>query len=143
MSESEKNPATEPLFVNLIQSLAAGALQQLGKLVNPATGRAEANLEAARISIDLIEALERKTRGNVSDAERRMLAETLTMLRLNYVETAEAAKKTQTPASGASAPGSESAAEAPKTETAPPGEAAPKAEGPPSGEPPRFHKSYG
>lgn len=136
MAETEKNSATEPLFVNLIHSLAAGAMQQLGKLVHPETGRTETNLEAARLSIDLIEALERKTRGNVSDGERRLLAETLTMLRLNYVETAEAAKAKPPPAAAPEAGG----AAAPNAAKA--GEKPPAADGE-SGAPPRFHKSYG
>lgn len=151
MSDANNHPATDPQFLGLIAMWSASALQAMGKLINPATGRTETNLEAARLMIDLLEMLERKTRGNLSDDERRQLRETLTMLRLNYVETASAAP-------AATAGVGQTAASAGESATSPKGESAPPASGPsetpsasasPAGEsakedkPPRFHRSYG
>ena len=133
MTDAENTaPATDPMFIQLIASLSATALQQLGKLVNPATGKAETHLEGARFSIDMVETLERKTRGQLSDEEQRLVSETLTLLRLNYVETAASAPAQPPPSAGEAAP-QDTPKDAPKTETA-----AKKDE-----TPPRYHKSYG
>ena len=43
-----------------------------------------------RHAIDMLGMLEAKTRGNLSDAEAKILSNALTQLRLNYVESAEA-----------------------------------------------------
>lgn len=150
MSDANNTHATDPQFLGLIAMWSASALQAMGKLVNPATGRTETNLEAARLMIDLLEMLERKTRGNLSDEERRQLRETLTMLRLNYVETASAAPAASAGAGESSASAGERAASS-KGESAPasgPAET-PSASGSSTDEsakdekPPRFHKSYG
>jgi len=136
MSESEIPRNTDARFLQLIASWSAAALQALGKLVNPATGRTETDLEAARMLIDLIEMIERKTRGNLSDEERRALRETLTLLRLNYVETA--AEPPKAPAKEGGGPDGNAPRESAKPNAAPA-----SGEPPAPDTPPRFHKSYG
>jgi hypothetical protein len=79
-------PETSVHFMSLILAYHNAALQQLGKLADPQTGKAQKNLEAARHSIDLLETLEVKTRGNLSPDEEKTLREILTLLRLNFVE---------------------------------------------------------
>ncbi len=74
------------LFLSLIFNFQAAALQQMGKMVNPLSGKVERDLEAARQSIDLLECLERKTKGNLSSDEERAMQEILTNLRLNFVD---------------------------------------------------------
>lgn len=74
------------LFMSLIFNFQAAALQQMGKMVSPITGKTERDLGAAKQSIDLLEALERKTRGNLSAEEGKAIQEILTNLRLNYVD---------------------------------------------------------
>jgi hypothetical protein len=75
----------------------------LGKLANPMTGKAEKNLPAARLFIDTLEMLERKTQGNLTADETKVLHATLTDLRLMYVEESktpapeEPAKPTEQP----------------------------------------------
>ncbi len=78
------------LFSHLVMSLASSAMQHLGKLVNPMTNTTETNIEAAQSTIDVIEMLEAKTKGNLDDEEARFLSQTLTALRMNYVETTTA-----------------------------------------------------
>ena len=56
------------------------------KLMNPVTRKIEVNLEAARDTIDTLEALEARSRGNLEPDEARVLKQALTDLRLNYVE---------------------------------------------------------
>lgn len=60
----------------------------LGKVPDPDTGTAHRELDAVREVIGMLEMLERKTRGNVSEGEERELRRVLTLLRLNYVEEA-------------------------------------------------------
>lgn len=152
MSDANNTHITDPQFLGLIAMWSTTALQAMGKLVNPATGRAEKKLEVAQLMIDLLEMLERKTRGNLSDEERRQLRETLTMLRLNYVETASGTPAAMTAEAGAAAASAEgsAAAKSPSDRTAASGAAeTSSASGSSSGEAetedkaPRFHKSYG
>jgi hypothetical protein len=102
-------------FLSLIFSLQAAALQQLGKLVNPLSGQVERDLVAARQSIDLLESLARKTRGNLSRDEERALQDILTSLHLNYVDEVKKGE----PLTGASA-GEDAISDA--AAAAPPGE---------------------
>ncbi|UCG60655.1 MAG: DUF1844 domain-containing protein [Candidatus Zixiibacteriota bacterium] len=76
----------DPHLMQLVLSLHAGAMQQLGKIVSPVSGEIERDLELARYTIDILGMLETKTKGNLSDEESRLLARTLSELRLNYVD---------------------------------------------------------
>ena len=84
MSETRSN---EELFQGLVFSLAAGAMQHLGKTMNPLTNKIEKNLDAAQATIDMLDMLEAKTRGNLSDKESQLLKHILGDLKLNFVET--------------------------------------------------------
>ncbi|MBD3403911.1 DUF1844 domain-containing protein [candidate division GN15 bacterium] len=73
-------------FYQLIVSLHAGAMQQLGKVASPFTGEIERDLDAARGTIDMIDMLKRKTAGNLTDEENRLVEHVLYELRMNYVD---------------------------------------------------------
>lgn len=86
-----QSPETlDALFVNLVMIFKTAAFQQMGKTLNPITGKIEKNLEQARFSIDMIEMLMEKTRGNLSDDLNKFMDSTLLELRMNYVEEAKA-----------------------------------------------------
>lgn len=73
-------------FDTLIASLNASALFSLGALQDPsAEGESQKDLEMARYTIDLLEMLEEKTRGNLSKEEEEMLKHVLYDLRMIYV----------------------------------------------------------
>jgi hypothetical protein len=74
------------LFLQLVLGLQQSAMISLGKLMNPITRKVEADLEAARITIDTLAALEARTRGNLEPDEARVLQQVLADLRLNYVD---------------------------------------------------------
>jgi len=84
--EQENFDKQEAIFLSLIYSFHAAAMQQLGKLVSPVTGKTERDLNAARGTIDVLRTLEVKTRGNLSERESRTLKNILTELQLNYVD---------------------------------------------------------
>ena len=93
------------LFMGLVVSFQVSALQYLGKLVSPHTGKSERNLEAAASSIDMLDMLAQKTRGNLKPEEEHFLKETISHLKLNYVE--ETSKPTESESPEQSPPKSE------------------------------------
>lgn len=81
------------LFVNLVTMLSVTTMQQLGKIINPAAGKAEINLDAAQATIDTLDMLAARTKGNLDNDEARFLKDTLSTLKMNYVETREEEQK--------------------------------------------------
>lgn len=108
------------LFVQLVLGLSQSAMMALGKLMNPITHKVETDLEAARDTIDTLAAVEARTRGNLDPDEARVLQQTISGLRLNYVdvlkqrESAPVASQAGPPAPDAPAP------TAPASEAPPP-----------------------
>ena len=119
------------MFAHLVILLASSTMQHLGKVVNPATNATEVNLEAAQSSIDLLDMLEMKTRGNLDKDEDRFLKTTLAQLKMNFVETANAQP----------APGATPQAGKPAAQPAP--EPAVESGKPSEDEKKKFHKTYG
>ena len=112
------NDKESSLFVSLIISLQTAAMQQLGKLLNPLTGKMERDLAQARVTIDLLSALKNRTRGNLSPEEERIIDVSLTELQLNFVDEMkkeQEAPKVEEEAEG-EAPPVEVAEEAPATQ---------------------------
>ena len=83
------------MFVQLVAMFQAAALQQMGKIKNPVTDQIEKNMEQAQLSIDLIDMLKEKTKGNRSPEEERFISGILQDLKLNYVD--ELAKEPSAP----------------------------------------------
>ncbi len=74
------------LFMGLVYSLTQSAFISLGKLPDPMTGQVERHLDQASQTIDLLAALEEKTKGNLDEEEEKFLTRTISDLRLNYVD---------------------------------------------------------
>lgn len=85
-------------FATLIISLHTQTMILLGKLADPASGELRRNLNAARGTIDLIDTLAVKTKGNLTTDEDKMIQQMLTELRLNYVEESNKPEKIEEPA---------------------------------------------
>jgi hypothetical protein len=123
MSDISSNEMHKAMFMQLVIMLSSSAMQHLGKIINPMTGKTELNLEAAQATIDMVDMIETKTRGNLDRDEERMIKNTLTTLRMNYVETA-------------ASPAAKAAAAVPTPESA-------KVEGgSQETQEPKFHKTY-
>lgn len=86
MSEGASPSRSAALFLQLVMGLQQSGMIALGKLMNPMTRKIEIQLDAARDTIDLMAAVEARTRGNLESDEERVLRQALTDLRLNYVE---------------------------------------------------------
>jgi hypothetical protein len=80
---SEKDTA---LFIQLVMTFQAAAWQQMGKIKNPITDKIERSLDQARYSIDMLEMLRTKTKGNLTDDELKFVNHVLTELQLNFVD---------------------------------------------------------
>ncbi len=81
------NDMNKALFVHLLTMLSMSAMQELGKLKNQLTGKVEVHLDMAQATIDMLDMLEAKTNGNRDAEEEKVLKDTLTMLKMNFVET--------------------------------------------------------
>lgn len=121
LSPEEMNKA---LFSSLVLSLANAAMQHLGKIVNPMVGKTEVNLEAAQSTIDMLDMLAAKTRGNLDAEEERLVKHLLGDLKLNYVDTINQAPATPAPESKSEPIVSANSA-------------------PPADDKAKYHKSYG
>lgn len=74
-------------FGTLVLSLSASALVQLGAAPPPGeSSPARPNLVAAQQTIDILEMLQAKTRGNLTPDEDRLLGSVLHDLHLRFVE---------------------------------------------------------
>ena len=74
------------LFMQLVMQNQQIAMMAMGKLKNPVTQKIDRNLDYAKISIDTLDMLAVKTKGNLSEYEDKYLTEVLKELKLNYVE---------------------------------------------------------
>jgi uncharacterized protein DUF1844 len=83
--QSREEQAASAQFVNLVRNLAATAAANLGEMPNPFTGQVEMDLDGARQVIDLLQALEIKTRGNLTADESRLLESLLYDLKIAIV----------------------------------------------------------
>ncbi len=81
----EKFSREQILFLSLVQSLINSTWISLGKLQNPVTKQTSVNLPEAEMSIDLLEMLKAKTRGNLSYEEQNVLEKALADLKMNYL----------------------------------------------------------
>ncbi len=73
-------------FATFVLSLSHSVLVHLGDAPNPVDGTTDQNLPMARQTIDLLGILEKKTSGNLTGEEERVLQQVLYDLRLRYVE---------------------------------------------------------
>jgi hypothetical protein len=94
MQEAPDARALPPMdFTTFCLSLASSAMIHLGQAPNPENGKSEANLPLAKQTIDILELLEEKTRGNLTAEESRLVSTLLYDLRMRYVEARGGAAK--------------------------------------------------
>jgi uncharacterized protein DUF1844 len=83
---TREEQAASAHFVGLVRNLAASAAANLGEMPNPFTGQVEVDLDGARQVIDLLQALQIKTRGNLTADEVRLVDSLLYDLKLAVVK---------------------------------------------------------
>ena len=80
--EDARDPAS---FVAFIMSIASNAASALGMMEHPVTHQRDVDVELGKHWIDVLGMLQKKTAGNVTPQERRMLEGLLADLRMQYV----------------------------------------------------------
>ena len=84
----------KPDFASFLISLGSTAFVHMGLLPDPESGKTRTpNLGVARQTIDMLELLEVKTRGNLTPDEATLLRNLLTDLRLRFVESSREPKR--------------------------------------------------
>src|SRR6267142_3142322 len=85
-AEADIPDAHDPAsFVNFAMSIASNAASALGMMEHPVTHKREVDLELGKHWIDVLGMLEKKTRGNLSTPEAKILESWLADLRMQYV----------------------------------------------------------
>ena len=85
-AQAQRAPLPAPSFTLLVISLVSQARICLGDMDNPLTKEKQVDLEAAKHHIDMLEMLDAKTSGNLSDDEKKLLDSVLYELRMRYVQ---------------------------------------------------------
>ncbi len=93
MSELTVEQKHQAMFMQLVFSLQQAAWFQLGKIPSPVSNKIERDLVQARYTIDLLDMLHARTKGNLHEEETRMLEHALRELKLNYVDEMDKEKK--------------------------------------------------
>ena len=83
--KSERGPLPKGDFAALISMLVTQAFYALGAIKMEGQEK-EPDLELARYNIDMLETLEEKTKGNLAENEKTVLANTLSQVRMAYVK---------------------------------------------------------
>ena len=86
---AEQTDQCDVQFFQLTFSLHSAAMQQMGKVISPISGKIERDLSMARTTIDMLEMLQRKTAGNLNKDDKELLDRFLYDLRMNYVDEAK------------------------------------------------------
>ncbi len=93
-AEAAKPTAETPkklaAFENLVRMIGSNAAMVLGAYADPNTGQPMIDPDAARELIDMLDALQQKTKGNLAPEEDEMLLDLLGKLKLTYLEISKA-----------------------------------------------------
>ena len=97
MAEEKKNPnqseAFRMDFSTFVLSLNASALIHLGEIPDPASRERTVSLSAAKHTIEILEIIKDKTKGNLDGEEQKLLDDVLFNLRMKYVRGLQPEKK--------------------------------------------------
>ena len=115
-STEQERPKLPPIdFSAFIAELGTTAFAYLGGLQNPETKEVFVDLEMAKRTIDTIDLLKEKTKGNLTAPESNLLDNTLYNLRMTYIRIANNPPSPPTPETSES--GSEPPSEGTKLES--------------------------
>jgi hypothetical protein len=82
-----KEPDYPPInFTNFVLSLSTSALFHFGDFPDPENGKTQKNLPAAKQTIDILDMLNEKAKGNLNENETNLIQGILYELKLRYVK---------------------------------------------------------
>ena len=76
----------DQLFIHLVNTFVQSAWISLGKVKNPVSEKIERNIDQATYYIDLLDMLQNKMKGNLSEWEEQYIIHSLSELKLNYID---------------------------------------------------------
>ena len=85
MSENQLKKEDQ-LFIHLVNTFVQSAWISLGKVKSPVSEELERNLEQATYYIDLLDMLQTKMKGNLSEWEEQYIIHSLSELKLNFID---------------------------------------------------------
>jgi len=136
----ERDEIHSALFAQMVMQQASLAMMFLGVTPHPETGKKLFDLDSAQMFIAQLDMLEAKTRGNLSEDEAALLKQSLTTVRMAFVQAVNSDDPSKTPEEPAPAPGAQSA---PAPHATPGAEASPAPEpSPDDDERKKFVKKY-
>ena len=98
--EGKKEPTLPPAnFMTLISTFTTQAMLALGEIEIPGAEGRRVDLKMARYAIDSLGVIQEKTKGNLTDDEKKALDGVLQDLRLRFVQKTKEQGKVQTPES--------------------------------------------
>jgi hypothetical protein len=86
--KSHRGPLPEGDFAALVSMLVTQALFALGLIQVEGQKDREPDLELAKYNIDMLETIQEKTKGNLTEEEKKVLENTLSQVRMAYVKLA-------------------------------------------------------
>ena len=88
-NQSDGPPPPKPDITQIFHTFGMQALMACGKMVNPVTQKYETDTNLAQFHIGVLDELQAKTQGNLSEDEKRILGEILHRARIAYLSIAE------------------------------------------------------
>ena len=76
----------ERLFLYLVNTFKTSAMVAPGKMENPMTNKLQTNLKQASYYVDLLDMLQSKAKGNMSQYEEQMLINTVSELKMEIIK---------------------------------------------------------
>jgi uncharacterized protein DUF1844 len=97
MAEEKKQPSQSEGFSmdfsTFVLSLNASALIHLGEIPDPASKERGVSLPTAKHTIEILEIIKEKTKGNLDGEEEKLLDDVLFNLRMKYIKGLQPEKK--------------------------------------------------
>jgi len=87
--EETRGPLPKGNFAALISMLVTQAFFAMGLLQVKGQEQKDADLELAKYNIDMLDTIEEKTKGNLTEEEKNILENTLSQVRMAYVQVSE------------------------------------------------------
>ena len=85
---AKREPLPDPTFAELVNMIAIQAMVGFGGMAGPGGERIPPNLEIAKHYVDMLQVLEDKTKGNLSDDEKNLLDQVIYEVRMRYIQSA-------------------------------------------------------
>tara|TARA_E500000075_G_scaffold125337_1_gene129075 strand:+ start:27 stop:290 length:264 start_codon:yes stop_codon:yes gene_type:complete len=82
---SKKNKDNVKLFMYLVNTFQSSAKIAMGEMKNPVTDKIETNMDQATYYIELLEMVQLKTEGNLSEYEDQMLINVISELKMSFL----------------------------------------------------------